>query len=54
MEPSRNRLILRRGIRLSTRIAKAKLGEPKARPLPPATKSRRLTEFNGFGDNPGR
>jgi hypothetical protein len=54
MEPPRNLPIPRRGIRFATRIAKAKLGKPKVRPLPPATRSRRLTELNGFGDNPGQ
>jgi poly(hydroxyalkanoate) depolymerase family esterase len=44
-----------RGIKLGTRVAKAKLqSPPRVEPrLTPATASR-LTQFDGFGDNPGK
>jgi poly(hydroxyalkanoate) depolymerase family esterase len=41
------------GIKLATRIAKAKLDGPKIQP-PPLARPSRMVEFKGFGDNPGR
>ena len=54
MKWSRNLRTLRRGIKLATRIAKAKLDGPRIDPLEPPAQSSRLVEFSGFGDNPGR
>ena len=53
---------LRRGIRLATRIARAKLDRPAVKharagigsPARASVDSSRLVEFNGFGENPGR
>ena len=53
MKWARNLLTLRRGVRLATRIVKAKLHGPQVRP-PPLAETSRVTEFNGFGDNPGK
>ncbi|HEY0184227.1 MAG TPA: PHB depolymerase family esterase [Rhodopila sp.] len=55
MKWSGNLRSLRQGIKLATRIAKAKLEGPKAPPPPPPpVEPSRLVEYNGFGDNPGR
>jgi poly(hydroxyalkanoate) depolymerase family esterase len=53
MKWSRNLRAVRRGIKLATRIAKAKLDVPN-QPPSRAPENSRLAEFNGFGDNPGR
>jgi poly(hydroxyalkanoate) depolymerase family esterase len=53
MKWSNNLRTLRRGVKLATRIAKAKLEAPAVEPVAPAEDSR-LVEYNGFGDNPGR
>jgi poly(hydroxyalkanoate) depolymerase family esterase len=53
MKWSRNLNALGSGIKLATRIAKAKLEGPKIPPRPPAEPSRTL-EFKGFGHNPGQ
>lgn len=54
MKWSRNLRALRRGIKLATRIAKAKLEGTITRPPGPPVPSSYLAEFSGFGDNPGR
>jgi poly(hydroxyalkanoate) depolymerase family esterase len=54
MKWSRNLRTLRRGIKLATRITKAKVDGPRVPPSPPPPQNSRLVEFNGFGDNPGR
>ena len=53
MKWSRNLRALRRGIKLATRIAKAKLGGTTTRPPEPPAPSGCLAEFSGFGANPG-
>jgi poly(hydroxyalkanoate) depolymerase family esterase len=54
MKWSRNLRTLRRGIKLATRIAKAKLEGPMVEPPRPPAENGRLAEFDGFGENPGR
>jgi poly(hydroxyalkanoate) depolymerase family esterase len=53
MKWSRNLQTLGKGIKIATRIAKAKLEGPKIEP-PPLARPSRLVEFDGFGDNPGQ
>jgi poly(hydroxyalkanoate) depolymerase family esterase len=53
MKWTRNLKALGSGIRLATRIAKAKLDGPKVQPPRLAVPSR-LIEFEGFGGNPGQ
>jgi poly(hydroxyalkanoate) depolymerase family esterase len=53
MKWSRTLVTLRRGIKLATRVAKAKLGGSIIRPSL-APEASRHVEFEGFGENPGR
>jgi len=53
MKWSRNLKVLRTGVKLATRIAKAQLSTPRIEP-PPLARPSRLVDFQSFGDNPGR
>ena len=52
MEWDRNLRALQRGIRLATRIVKARLDGPTAHPA--QARPSRLVQMEGFGENPGR
>lgn len=54
MKWSRSLRTLRRGIKLGSRVVKAKLDGRSGRSTLPPTESSRLAEFDGFGANPGR
>jgi poly(hydroxyalkanoate) depolymerase family esterase len=54
MKWTRNLRTLRRGVRLATRAAKAKLKGTSVPPARPPVQGSRMVEFSGFGDNPGQ
>lgn len=45
---------LYRGVKLGTRVARAKLDKPRIEPRLTPDEAGRLLEYQGFGDNPGR
>jgi poly(hydroxyalkanoate) depolymerase family esterase len=53
MKWSRNLRSLRRGIKVVTGLARAKLEGPRKAPSEPTAQSSRFAEYSGFGDNPG-
>jgi poly(hydroxyalkanoate) depolymerase family esterase len=54
MKWSDNIRTLCRGIKIGTRVAKAKLDRPRVEPRLASAEVGRLVGFEGFGDNPGR
>jgi poly(hydroxyalkanoate) depolymerase family esterase len=54
MKWSDNLRTLYRGVKLGTRVARAKLEKPRIEPHLTPTEVGRLVELQGFGDNPGR